>query len=73
VYTHSDQSITVIWHDSHYVFHISLLKPADFFSDEFPERIQHAPPGCAENNQAYFSVDFIMGHTQASHCQLEVP
>jgi len=57
----------------HNIFHISLLKPADFFSDEFPERIQHAPPPVrVENNQAYFSVDFIMGRKpRTAKCHAE--
>jgi len=45
----------------HNVFHISLLKPADFFSDEFLNAFGMHPVR-VENNQAYFSVDFIMGH-----------
>ncbi|KAF5826272.1 hypothetical protein DUNSADRAFT_3815 [Dunaliella salina] len=45
----------------HDVFHISLLKLAEFFSAEFPERIQYTPPPVhVQNNQAYFIVDHIV-------------
>jgi len=55
----------------HPVFHISLLRPADTESALFPEREQPAPPPVrVDNNQAYYSIDYIMGHepkTAQSH------
>jgi len=53
--------------------HTSLLKPADFFSDEFPDLIQHAPPPVrVESNQAYLAVDVIMCHKPCTaKCQGE--
>jgi hypothetical protein len=55
----------------HPVFHISLLQPADTESALFPEREQPAPPPVrVDNNQAYFTIDYIMGHepkTARSH------
>ena len=47
----------------HPVFHISLLRPANTESALFPEREQPAPPPVrVDNNQAYFTIDYIMGH-----------
>jgi len=47
----------------HPVFHISLLRPADTESALFPEREQPAPPPVrVDNNQAYFTIEYIMGH-----------
>jgi len=44
------------------VFHISMLKPAKFVSQGFPERIQHAPPPVhVKTNQAFFIVCHIAG------------
>lgn len=57
----------------HDVFHISLLKPADFHSDLFPSRIQaRNPPVHVQDNQAFFAVDHIMAHfppSAQSHSQ----
>ena len=51
----------------HDVFHISLLKPADFFSSQFPDRVQPEPPPVrTQNNQAYYAVDYILNHKPRS-------
>jgi hypothetical protein len=51
----------------HPVFHISLLRPADTESALFPEREQPAPPPVrVDNNQAIFTIDYIMGHEPKS-------
>jgi hypothetical protein len=47
----------------HNDFHISLLKPADFFSTQFLDFVQpEPPPVCIEHNQAFFEVDSILNH-----------
>jgi len=53
-------------------FHNSILRPADTESALFPEREQQALPPVVrvDNNQAYLTIDYIMGHkpkTARSH------
>ena len=51
----------------HNVFHISLLKPANFFFAQLPDREQPKPPLVRiENNQAYGAVDSILNHKPRS-------
>eukprot|EP00983_Pelagomonas_calceolata_P063476 1147747-Pelagomonas_calceolata.AAC.2 len=56
----------------HNVFHISLLKKVGIETLLHPERIREKspPPVHLESGQAYFIVDYIMGHepkTAKSH------